>query len=98
MSLEVAIGLVLIVAFVVTIFKRWFSPYAALVFGPLVCGLVYCAMSGHSLLTVFDWIYDGVFYAVNEEGGVTPGTTRSALMVLFACTYFTIMMWDSLTR
>ena len=32
MSLEVAIGLVLIVAFVVTIFKRWFSPYAALVF------------------------------------------------------------------
>ena len=40
MSLEVAIGLVLIVAFVVTIFKRWFSPYAALVFVPLVCGLV----------------------------------------------------------
>ena len=63
MSLEVAIGLVLIVAFVVTIFKRWFSPYAALVFVPLVCGLVYCAMSGQSLLTVFDWIYDGVFYA-----------------------------------
>lgn len=92
MSLEVAIGLVLIVAFVVTIFKRWFSPYAALVFVPLVCGLVYCAMSGQSLLTVFDWIYNGVFYAVNEEGGVTPGTTRSALMVLFACTYFTIMM------
>lgn len=92
MSLEVAVGLIMIVVFVVTLFKNWLNPFSALIVCPLIAGLVYCALSGQSPTTALDWIYEGVFYAVDAEGEVSAGTSRSALMVLFACTYFTLMM------
>lgn len=96
MNLAVATGFIMLAAFVVIIFKRWLSPFAALILCPAIAGLIYCLLSRQSPLILFDWIYDGVFFAVGEDGDVSAGTTRSALMVLFACTYFTIMMQTGL--
>lgn len=92
MQLETIIGLIMIAVFVVAISKRWLSPFAALAVCPLAAAVVYCLISGQSPLHVFDWIYEGVFYTVKEDGKVSAGTMRSALMILFACTYFTLMM------
>lgn len=92
MQIETIIGLLMIAVFVVLISKRWLSPYVGLVVVPLVAAVIYCLVSGQSPMNVFDWIYEGVFYSVGEDGKVSAGTMRSALMVLFACTYFTLMM------
>lgn len=92
MNIEVIIGLLMIAVFVIAISKRWLSPYAALAACPLIAAVIYCVVTGQSVTNVFDWIYSGVFYSVNESGKVSAGTMRSALMVLFACTYFTLMM------
>lgn len=82
----------MIIVFIITIMKRWLSPYVALAVCPLFAAAIYCLMTGQSVINVFDWIQNGVFYTVNEDGSVSAGTFRSALMVLFACTYFTLMM------
>lgn len=86
----------MIVVFVITISKRWLSPFAALIICPLVAAVALCLITGTDVLEVFDWIYDGVFFREVMDGDtiakVTAGTTRSALMILFACTYFTLMM------
>lgn len=82
----------MILVFIVAISKRWLSPYAALAVCPMIAAAIYCVISGQSVINMFDWIYDGVFYSVGEDGDVSAGTMRSALMVLFACTYFTLMM------
>lgn len=96
MDLATIVGLVMIVVFVITISKRWLSPFVALIVCPLVAAVVFCLISGTDVMEVFDWIYDGVFFHKAMDGDtitkVTAGTTRSALMILFACTYFTLMM------
>ena len=86
------IGAILIIVFVLAIYKKALSPYVALIVVPIAFGIIYCLITKQSPLTVFDWIYEGVFYSVGENGQVSPGTMRSALMVLFACSYFTLMM------
>jgi CitMHS family citrate-Mg2+:H+ or citrate-Ca2+:H+ symporter len=92
MQLETIVGLIMIAVFVVAISKRWLSPYAALAVCPFIAAVIYCLITGQPVLNVFDWIYEGVFYSVKEGGKVSAGTMRSALMILFACTYFTLMM------
>ncbi|MEW8954924.1 SLC13 family permease [Clostridium sp.] len=86
------IGAILIIVFVLAIYKKLLSPYVALIVVPVIFGVVYCLITNQSPLEVFDWIYEGVFYKVGEDGKVAAGTVRSALMVLFACSYFTLMM------
>ena len=92
MQMETIIGILMIVVFIVAIMRRWLSPYVALAVVPVAAALIYCLLSGKNPLDVFDWIFDGVFFSVGEGGKVSAGTMRSALMVLFACTYFTLMM------
>lgn len=93
MELETIIGLIMILVFIVMISRRWLSPYVALIACPLIAAVIYCLASGKPVLDIFDWIYEGVFFRVNAETGkVSAGTTRSAMMILFACTYFTLMM------
>ena len=86
------IGSILIIVFVLAIYKKLLSPYVALIIVPVIFGVIYCLITNQSPLQVFDWIYEGVFYKVGENGKVAAGTVRSALMVLFACSYFTLMM------
>lgn len=92
MVLETVIGFAMIAVFVVGISKRWLSPYVGLAVVPMLAAVTYCLLSGTSVLDVFDWIYNGVFYSVSDAGKVSAGTVRSAMMILFACTYFTLMM------
>lgn len=91
MTLAAAVGLIMILVFVIGIMKRWLSPYVGLAVVPLVAAVIYCLITNTPVLNVFDWIYSGVFYSV-EDGEVSAGTVRSAMMILFACTYFTLMM------
>lgn len=85
------IGAILIVVFIYTIYKRALSPYVALIVVPIVFGIVYCLITKQSPMEVFKWVTEGVFYKVSD-GKVTAGTFKSALMILFACSYFTLMM------
>jgi CitMHS family citrate-Mg2+:H+ or citrate-Ca2+:H+ symporter len=86
------IGAILILVFILAIYKKKLSPYVALIVVPMIFGVIYCLVTKQSPLEVFDWVYEGVFYKVGANGKVSPGTMRSALMVLFACSYFTLMM------
>ena len=96
MNLATIIGFIMILVFIIGIMKRWLSPYAALAICPMIAAVIYCLMTGQSVLNIFDWIQNGVFYTIKEDGSVQAGTFRSALMVLFACTYFTLMMQTGL--
>lgn len=99
MSLETILGALMVLVFIFAIYKRALSPFAALISIPLIFGLLYLAITKQPLTDVFDWIYEGVFYKsalVDGKVKVTAGTMRSALMVLFACTYFTLMMMAGL--
>lgn len=40
MNLAVATGFIMLAAFVVIIFKRWLSPFAALILCPAIAGLI----------------------------------------------------------
>lgn len=86
------IGAILILVFILAIYNKKLSPYVALVLVPIVFGVVYCLVTGTPVLKIFDWITEGVLYRVGDKGKVTAGTMKSALMVLFACSYFTLMM------
>jgi CitMHS family citrate-Mg2+:H+ or citrate-Ca2+:H+ symporter len=86
------IGAILILVFILAIYNKKLSPYVALVLVPIVFGVVYCLVTGTPVLKIFDWITEGVLYKVGDKGKVTAGTMKSALMVLFACSYFTLMM------
>jgi CitMHS family citrate-Mg2+:H+ or citrate-Ca2+:H+ symporter len=86
------IGAILILVFILAIYNKKLSPYVALVLVPIVFGVVYCLITGTPVLKIFDWITEGVLYKVGDKGKVTAGTMKSALMVLFACSYFTLMM------
>lgn len=86
------IGAILILVFILAIYKKLLSPYVALIVVPIIFGIVYCLIANIPPVKIFDWIYEGVFYKVGDKGKVSPGTMRSALMVLFACSYFTLMM------
>lgn len=90
--MEVLIGSILILVFILAIYKKWLSPYVALIVVPLFFGIIYCLLTKQSPVAALNWAYDGVFYKVGANGKVSPGTMKSALMVLFACTYFTLMM------
>lgn len=93
MNLATIVGFVMIVVFVIGVSQRKLSPYVGLALVPMAAGAIYCLMTGQDVMTIFDWIYDGVFYKLNADTGkVSAGTVRSAMMVLFACTYFTLMM------
>ena len=89
MTLAAAVGLIMILIFIIGVMKRWLSPYVGLAVVPLAAGIIFCLITGQNVLDVFEWVYSGVFYAV-EDGEVSAGTVRSAMMVLFACTYFTL--------
>jgi citrate-Mg2+:H+ or citrate-Ca2+:H+ symporter, CitMHS family len=84
-------GAILIIVFILAIYKKALSPYVALVVVPMIFGIIYCLITKQSPLVVFNWINEGVFYKV-ANGKVTAGTMKSALMILFACSYFTLMM------
>jgi citrate-Mg2+:H+ or citrate-Ca2+:H+ symporter, CitMHS family len=86
------IGAILILVFILAIYKKALSPYVALIIVPIIFGIIYCLVTGTPPLKIFDWITEGVLYKVGANGKVTAGTMKSALMVLFACSYFTLMM------
>lgn len=87
MNLEFICGLLMIVLFAVAISKRWLAPFVGLSIVPLIFAVIYCVATGQSPLTAFEWAFAGAF-----GGELTGGTATSAIMILFACTYFTFMM------
>lgn len=84
-------GAILVFIFILAIYKKLLSPFVALVAIPFIFGIIYCLITGQTPMHTFDWVTEGVFYKV-VKGKVTAGTFKSALMVLFACSYFTLMM------
>lgn len=92
MDFVTILGYVMIVVFVIAIMKRKLSPFVALLVVPIIFGMIYAVAKGMSVLEVFQWVYDGVFYSVNDAGKVKPGTMRSGIMIFFAVSYFTLMM------
>lgn len=86
------LGFAMIITFILVIYKKKLSPFVALVTIPLTFGLIYLLVSGGNPLEALEWAYQGVFYRVTDSGDVVPGTMRSAIMIFFAVSYFTLMM------
>ena len=74
------LGYGMIVTFMVLLLTKKMSPFAALILVPVVFGLAAAFISGTPLLEVFDWIFGGLYYSLDENKtliskGVAPTIT-----------------------
>ncbi|MEY8353914.1 SLC13 family permease [Lachnospiraceae bacterium 54-53] len=87
------LALAMIVLFIVLLSKKKLSVYAALTLIPLFFGLVAVAVTDSSIMDLFDWIKQGVFFKQNSETGkVSLGTISPAITILFSILYFDVML------
>lgn len=87
------LGLAMILVFIVALSRKKLQVFVALALVPLVFGLVACLATGHSLLDVFTWIQQGVFFKLNSETGkVSWGVISPATTILFSIFYFDLML------
>lgn len=87
------LALAMIVVFIVLLSKKKLSVFAALTLVPLFFGIVATLATGHSILDLFKWIQEGMFFKVNAKTGkVSWGVMSPAITILFSILYFDIML------
>jgi citrate-Mg2+:H+ or citrate-Ca2+:H+ symporter, CitMHS family len=86
------LGYLLIAVFLFLVIKKKLTAFTGLIIVSLVTGIIACLVTGTPVLKVFSWIKDGLFFTVDAKGKVSLGTINSAVMILFAILYFSIMM------
>jgi citrate-Mg2+:H+ or citrate-Ca2+:H+ symporter, CitMHS family len=86
------LGYLLIAAFLFLVIKKKYTAFTGLIIVSLVTGIIACLVTGAPVLKVFTWIKEGLFFTVDAKGKVSLGTINSAVMILFAILYFSIMM------
>lgn len=84
-------GYLMVIVFMVLLLTKKISPFAGLILVPLIFGFIAAGYTGQSLLSVFDWIYEGLYYQVVEDG-VKSGVSPTITLLLFAILYFSIML------
>lgn len=88
-----ALGLAMIVTFIVLLAKKKLPVFGALTLVPLVFGFLAVFVGGFDILDVFTWIREGVFFRVNAETGrVSWGVISPAITILFSIFFFDIML------
>ena len=79
------LGYGMIVTFMVLLLAKKMSPFAALILVPVVFGLAAAFISGTPLLEVFDWIFGGLYYSLDENKMlIGKGVAPTITLLLFA--------------
>lgn len=87
------LALAMIVVFIVLLSKKKLPVFAALTLVPLLFGVIAALATGHSLLDLFKWIQEGIFFKLNAKTGkVSWGVISPAITILFSILYFDIML------
>ena len=87
------LALAMIVVFIVLLSKKKLSVFAALTLVPLFFGLAAVIFTDHSIMDLFNWIKQGIFFKQNAETGkVSMGTISPAITILFSILYFDVML------
>lgn len=87
------LALAMIVLFIILLSKKKLSVFAALTLIPLFFGLIAVAVTDSSIMDLFEWIKQGIFFKQNSETGkVALGTISPAITILFSILYFDIML------
>lgn len=85
------IGYSMIIVFMILLLKKKISPFVGLIIVPMIFGIAVCIIQDISILEVFTWLKEGIFYKV-VNGKVTKGTMGTATLLLFAILFFSIML------
>ncbi|MDI7741768.1 citrate:proton symporter [Lysinibacillus fusiformis] len=86
------IAYLMIIIFMVLVITKKLTAFNGLIVSSLVAGIAAALVNGQDLSIIFDWIKEGLFVSVDESGEVSLGTINSAIMILFAILYFSLMM------
>lgn len=87
------LALAMIVLFIVFLSKKKLSVFAALTLIPLVFGIIAVVVTNSSIMDLFEWIKQGIFFKSNAETGkVSLGTISPAITILFSILYFDVML------
>lgn len=87
------LALAMIASFIALLAKKKLPVFAALTLIPLVFGLIAVFVTDKSILDLFKWIQEGMFYKVNATTGkVSFGVISPAITILFSILYFDIML------
>lgn len=83
----------MIIVFIVVLSMRKLPVFAALSIIPFIFGLIAVIVTGTSVMDLFTWIREGIFYKVNATTGkVSMGVISPAITILFSILYFDIML------
>lgn len=87
------LALAMIVVFILLLSKKKLSVFAALTLVPFVFGIVTTLVTDHSLMDLFQWIQEGIFFKVKADTGkISWGVISPAVTILFSILYFDIML------
>lgn len=87
------LALAMIVAFIVLLSMKKLSVFNALTLVPIAFGVLALFVGGNSLMNLFTWIKEGVFFSVDWEAQkVSWGVISPGLTILFSILFFDIML------
>lgn len=87
------LALAMIVVFIVLLAKKKLSVFAALTLIPLFFGIIAVIATDSSIMDLFNWIKQGIYFKQNAETGkVSMGTISPAITILFSILYFDVML------
>lgn len=86
------LALAMIILFILLLSKKKLSVFAALTLVPFVFGIITTMVTDHSLMDLFQWIQEGMFFKVKDNGKVSWGVISPAITILFSILYFDIML------
>jgi CitMHS family citrate-Mg2+:H+ or citrate-Ca2+:H+ symporter len=91
------IALAMILVFIFSLSTRKLNVFGALTIVPFVFGVIAALAKGKSVLDVFTWIKNGIFYTQNATTGkVSMGVISPAIIILFAVLFFGVMLYAGL--
>ncbi|MBR0577444.1 citrate transporter [Proteiniclasticum sp. BAD-10] len=91
------IALAMILVFILSLSMRKLNVFGALTIVPFVFGVIAALVKGKSVLDVFTWIKNGIFYTQNATTGkVSMGVISPAIIILFAVLFFGVMLYAGL--
>lgn len=86
------LGYLMIIIFMVLLLAKKISPFAGLVLVPVAFGIIAALVKGLPVLDTFEWIFQGLYYSINDAGKVSSGVAPTITLLLFAILYFSVML------
>lgn len=87
------LALAMIILFIVLLSMKKLSVFTSLTLVPFVFGIIAVLVTDHSIMDMFTWIQEGVFFSVDPETAKASwGVISPAMTILFSILYFDIML------